>query len=156
VIALVIGVFVLNQGDDVPSAASFDVPTTSVSLPDLTTSTTRRSAAVATTAAVRAPSAFKSIAVNATNTGGVAAKATSKLTAAGYNALAPGDATATVKASTKTSLVLYAAGFEREAALVASLFGLPSAALKPLTNPPPTPAVKDASIVVLVGPDLKL
>ena len=158
VVALVIGVFVLNQGDDVPSASSFDLPTnTTVDLPDLTSPTTvARAASSPTTLATRAPSSFKSIAINATNTSGVAAKATTRLTTAGYNALAPGDATASVKANTKSSLVMYAAGFQREAAVVASLFGLPASAVVPITVPPPSTSVKDASIVVLVGPGLAL
>ena len=158
VVALFIGIFVLKQGDDAPSLSSSDLsPNTTIPTIDDTSDTTapRVAVTVPTTVATRVPNSFKTIAINATNTGGVGGKATTKLTAAGYNALAPGDATSSVKASTKTSLVLYAAGFEREAALVVSLFGLPSSALRPLTTPPPSVAVKDSSIVLLVGPDLK-
>jgi len=159
VVGLLIGVYVLNQGDDTPSAASFDRSTVStIDITDLTAAptTTVRKAATPTTVALRAPASFTSVAVNATNTGGVGAKATAKLQAAGYNAIAPGDATRSVKAQTKTSAILFAPGFEREAAAVAALFQLPSTALRPFTSPPPSPSVKSASIVVLVGPDIKI
>lgn len=158
VTGLVIGVFVLNQGDDTPSAASFDRSTvTTIDITDLTSPpTTVRKAATATTLGLRAPASFTSVAINATNTGGVGAKATAKLQAAGYNAIAPGDATAAAKKDTKASAILFAPGFEREAAAVATLFQLPQTAVRALTSPPPSTAVKNASIVVLVGPDIKL
>lgn len=157
VVGLVIGGFVLSQGDDVGSVDSFDVPTnTTLTVPTgLPTQSTVR-ASSPTTAGVRSPASFTSIAINATNTSGVAGKATQKLLANSYNAVAPGDATASVKASTRTSVIYYAPTFEREAIAVATLFGLPATAVKPLPTPPPSTAVKTASIVVLVGPDLKL
>jgi hypothetical protein len=148
---------VLSQGGDGRPAASFNLPT-NTTLPDSTfvTSTTLRASSPPVTAGVRTPSSFVSIAVNATNTSGVAGKATTKLQSAGYNAVAPGDATPTVKAATKSSVVYYVPGFEREGAAVASLFGLPATALKPLPTPPPSTSIKDAKVILLVGPDLRL
>lgn len=154
VAGLLIAVFVLNKGDDVPSVASGKT-NTSIDLSDITTPTTTRSA-TPTTLALRPKASFKTVAVNATNTGGVGAKATTRLTNDGYNALAPGDAAPTLKAATKATAVLHLAGFEREAAQVAALFGIPQTAVRLLTSPPPSTAVKDASIVVLIGPDLRL
>ncbi len=153
VVALMIGIVVLNQDNVGNSTPALDVPNETVET--ATTSTTRR-LTTPTTVALRPANSFKTIAINATNTSGVAARATTKLNGAGYNAVAPDSAPASVKAATKTSAVLYAPGFEREAQAVAALFQLPATAVRALTTPHPSTAVKDASVVLLVGPDLKI
>lgn len=153
VVGLLIGVFVLSQDGRGGSTASVR-STPSIPIPDFTTSTTTRRLAVPTTAPLRAPGSFKSVAINATNTDGVAAKATERLRTSGYNPIAPGSAPASVRAATKTSSILFVAGFNAEALKLAEVFGLPPTAIRPMTSPP-SPAVKDASLVVLVGPDLK-
>ncbi len=153
---LVLGVIVLRSdgsGGGVPVSAS----TGSGSEISVTTTTVKRSN-TPTTAALRDPSTVKVIAVNGTKTAGQGAKATTKLQDATYNAIAPGNATAAVRA-TNPATVIYVVtpGYEREAAAVAALFGLTAASVKPLPTPSPSPDIKNGvNIAVLIGSGITL
>jgi len=158
--ALLIGVLVLYQNDrgggtslsaaEIAAAQAqaqngFTTTTLGDGEQDLTT----------TTIGPRAPQTVKVIAVNATSQSGIAGRATTKLTTAGYNALAPGNATAAYKSSTPTTFVyVVTAGYEREAAAIAALFGLPSSAVKTLPSPSPSTDIKDVNVAVVVGAGL--
>ena len=110
-----------------------------------------------TTVGARQPSTVKVIAVNATSTSGIAGRATTRLTTAGYNALAPGNATAAYKATNPTTIVyVVTAGYDREAAAIAALFGLPSSSVKALPTPSPSTDIKDVNVAVVVGTGLQI
>jgi hypothetical protein len=77
---------------------------------------------------------------------------------AGYNALAPGNATAAVTASHPASVIyVVTPGYNREALTIAALFRLPDSAVKPLPNPSPSADIRsDTNIAVLVGTGITL
>jgi hypothetical protein len=156
VIALALGFVVLND----KGSSGFTSVAAAHSVHDNFTETTLRHDLTTTTlaaAAERQPGQIKVIAINATGTKGKAGAATTKLRNAGYNALAPGNATASVTASHPASVVYYAVGYKPEALTVAALFQLPDSAVRELPNPSPSPDIKpDANIAVLVGTGIAL
>lgn len=105
-----------------------------------------------TTTPPRQPREVKVLVVNASGVSRVAARVTDHLRPAGYNLLAPTNATPLVDESS----VFFVPGFEREAAVLASTLPLPlpPAAVKPMPTPPPLPNTKGANVVVFVGRDL--
>jgi hypothetical protein len=158
VAAVLVGVIVLR--DDSSASVSSDalreaadrVAVTSTTLPR--TSTTSTSAAAAHT-----PEQVKVVAINATGTSGQAAKATTKLHNAGYNALQPADAAASVKAAHPASVVyVVTPGYEKDASDIVALFGLPDSAIHAgLPSPPPSSTIQaGVNIVVLVGTGITL
>jgi hypothetical protein len=156
IVALGLGFIVLN--DD--SSGSFRAAASSphVSVPDNFSETPSSTTTPTTAAAERQPAQIKVIAINATGRSGVAGQATTKLRNAGYNALAPGNATASVTNSHPVSAVyVVTPGYNKEALTVASLFGLPDSAVKPLPNPSPSADIRsDTNIAVLVGSGITL
>jgi hypothetical protein len=73
---------------------------------------------------------------------------------AGYNALAPADATVAAKATKRNTIVYYAAGFDSDARKIAPLLNLnPAAPVAPMPTALPVSDLKGANILVLVGPD---
>lgn len=111
-----------------------------------------------TTAALRPPATVKVVAINATNTSGIAGRATSKLQAAGYNALTPGNATAEFRATNPTSVVyVVTPGYDREAAAVAAVFNLPASAVRAMPASSPSADIKDGTnIAVIIGTGLTI
>lgn len=112
----------------------------------------------ATTLALRQPSTVKVVAINATNTSGIARRATEKLQTAGYNALTPGNATNEFRATNPTSVVyVVTLGYEREAAAVAQVFGLPASAVREMPATSPSPDIKaGTNIAVIIGTGLTI
>ena len=139
-------VVLLNASDDGGgvSAGAGDTTTTS-----RVTATTVGRTTTTTTTPARAPRDVKVIAANGTTVRGAAARVTTSLKNAGYNALAPLQA----KAAT-ASAVYYTPMYEREAAKVAESLGLPTAAAEPLPTPSPVTDLRGANILVIIGPDL--
>ena len=115
-------------------------------------------AATTTTAALRQPATIKVVAINATQTSGVARRATEKLQAAGYNALTPGNATAEFKATNPTSIVyVVTPGYDHEAVAVAAVFNLPASAVRQMPATSPSPDIKaGTNIAVIVGTGLTI
>ena len=159
VAGLVLGVIVLRDngfgGGSISSAAvrapdNFTQTTLGSEEDDATTDTTL--------GGLRAPAQIRVIAVNATGQAGRATQATTRLRQAGYNALQPGNATQAVTSSRPASVVyVVAPGYDREAAVIAALFGLPASAVQPLPTPSPSPDITDnANIAVLVGSGITL
>ncbi len=150
--AALLAVIVLNKS---PSFGSASSTRTIDEFPTVTQPTIPPDDEVTPTtlAEERPASAVKVIAINATGTNGIATRATTKLQSAGYNALAPGDATNTVKNQRPAAVVyVVTAGYEREARTIAALFSLPDSAVRALPSPSPSPAIKgDVNIVLLVG-----
>jgi len=157
VVALALGFIVLNDN----SSGGFRArASTHVSIPDSNfTETTLPSHVTTTTlAAERAAKDIKVIAINATGRAGVASQASAKLRNAGYNVIAPGNATAAVTNSHPVSAIyVVTPGYNREALTIAALFSLPDSAVKPLPNPSPSADIRsDTNIAVLVGSGIAL
>ena len=154
VVALLLGFIVVKDNGPGASAAA---RRTNV---DNFTETTRPNVDATTTTTVaseRQPAQVKVIAINATGRSGVATQATNTLRTAGYNALAPGNATAAITASHPASAVYYAPGYQREGLTIAALFSLPDTAVKPLPSPSPSADIRsDTNVAVLVGTGIKL
>jgi hypothetical protein len=151
-VALVIGVVLLQDYDDGPDNVSIE-STPEVTVPD--TSLPLSTLAPPTTLAVRAPKDVKVLVVNGTSTSGAAARVSQPLRNAGYNVLAPVDASPSIKANTRASVVYYTTKeFEREAKQLQQDLELPPAPVTAVPTPPPTADLRGANVVILVGPDL--
>ncbi|HVT78155.1 MAG TPA: LytR C-terminal domain-containing protein [Acidimicrobiales bacterium] len=159
VVALALGFVVLNdKGSGGFSAAAAARAAARANHFTETTQAPSRSTTSTTAAAERQPAQIKVIAINATGKAGTAGKATTRLRDAGYNALAPGNATASVTATHPASVIyVVTPGYEREAKTIASLFSLPDSAVRPLPNPSPSTDIRsDTNIAVLVGTGIAL
>lgn len=145
-VAVLLGVVLLNAADDPPPerVAAGSSGTT----PSKVTTTTAVTTTVVTLPP-RAPADVKVITANGTDVKGVAGKARDQLKAAGYNVLAPTDAT---KAT--ANAVYYVGDFQREAEAVATTLGLPPESVAVLPTPPPLADARGASVIVVVGPEL--
>ena len=96
--------------------------------------------------------AVKVLVANGTGTSGLAGSVTNLLKASNYNALSPVDATKLVD----ITLVQYKPDFEPEARAIAQLLLLPASALRPMEDNPPVPSLREADILVVAGPDIRL
>jgi hypothetical protein len=149
VVVLVLGIFILNKsqsGGTAPTSVSAGTRTT-------TTKAAKGKGATTTTPstrAIRQPAAIKVLPANGSGVSGLGSKVGDRLTAAGYNSLAPANATGQITAS----IVEFAPGFDLESLFVAQALGLPATSVKPLAADIPVTDTKGADIVVLVGPDL--
>ena len=156
-VSLALGFFVLND----KGSSGFTSGAARASVRDNFTETTlppdEGTTTTTSAAAERQPAQIKVIAINATGTAGKAGQATTKLRNAGYNALQPGNATASVTASHPASLVYYTTGYQKEALTIAALFSLPDSAVRAMPTPSPSADIKpDANIAVLVGTGIAL
>ena len=143
-VALVLGVFILAKTDADESA-----PAVETESPD-TTEADERAVTTSSTRAPRQPAEIKVLAANGSGVPGLGAKTGDRLTAAGYNSLAPTNTTANIS----TSVVLFTPGFDLEAFYVALVLGLPPTAVQTIEGNTAVVDTKGADIVVLVGPDL--
>lgn len=148
VLAVVLGIVVINGAEDVPgqrlTAGGTATTRTSVAR---TTTTVRRS--TTTTTPVRQPKDVKVLPANGTTVAGAAGKVRDMLKAAGYNVLAPGQAK-----KADASAVYYTATYDREARAVADVLALPPPSVQSLPEPAPVTDLRGANILVVVGPDL--
>jgi hypothetical protein len=143
-VAVVLGVVLLRAGGGNPYGRSV-----STASPPSPLTSTRPPTATTVTVPLRSPADVKIIPANGTSTAGAGTATGNKLRAAGYNILG---ATNTTKPATASN-VFYTAGFEREARVVAQLVGYPDSAVQPMPNPPPVADLRDANLVVVIGPD---
>lgn len=147
-VALLLGVFVLNQTD--PGSSSTGSDETSGST-ETTIEDPSQTTLVATTLprTPRPPAEVKVLPANGSGVAGLGGRVGDRLKARGYtNTLA---AVNTSRDITATS-VEYSQDFEPEARAVAEALGLPPAVVKALDSPPVTD-IRGADIVVLIGPD---
>lgn len=147
-VAVVIGTVLLNAADDSPSRRVATGGHTTTTTPPAEETTTT-AGPTSTTLPARPPKDVKVLSANGTDVKGAAGKATDALRAAGFNVLAPVD----VGRSVPATAVYFAADFEREAQVVASLLGLGKEVVKALPTPPPLRDVRGANVVVVVGPE---
>lgn len=102
-----------------------------------------------TTSEAPAPADVIVVVANGSGITGLAARTGELLTTAGYQVLAPTDATS----SATTSSVYFTSGSEPAATEVAAALGLGATAVKPLPDPAPVASVGTAQVVVVLGAD---
>jgi hypothetical protein len=142
-VAVIIGVLVLN---------SLDNKTKKASAKSETTTTTKAKATTTTTTPLRSPANVKVLVVNASGVSGVAQTASSSLSQSKYSTLTP--ATATTKES--KTMVYYEPGYEQEAQVLATTLSLPLANVSPMPTNKSAIPVSDtagADILVIIGTD---
>lgn len=146
-VAVLIGVLLLARGldgDDLVPASDGDGDEQTVGTsPGGTSSTTATTA----TAGPRTPGEVRVLVANGSGVAGAAGRRTDELAAAGYATLEPANA-----APVPTTQVLFAEGYEADAAAVATAVGAAPGAVQPLPDPPPVDPA-DANVVVVLGPD---
>ncbi|HEX2275485.1 MAG TPA: LytR C-terminal domain-containing protein [Acidimicrobiales bacterium] len=147
--AVLLGIFVLNQTDPGSSASQSTedleeaTPTTG---PDEVTTLVPTSAP----RAPRPPAEVKVLPANGSGVAGLGGRVGDRLKARGYtNTLAATNTTREVAASS----VEFNRDFEPEARAVAETLGLPPTVVKALDSPP-VADTRGADVVVLIGPDL--
>jgi hypothetical protein len=97
------------------------------------------------------PSQVTVLVANGTRVTGAASRVKNVLLQAGYNTLAPTDATSTDATATA---VEFAPGYQADAAAIASTLSLPASAAQPIPTPAPVSDTKGANVIVVVGTDL--
>jgi hypothetical protein len=151
-VAVILGIVLLNAADDAPpDRVSAGAEQEEEDGSSATTSTTLPPTTLATVPP-RSPQEVKVLPTNGTAVKGVAGKARDSLQAAGYNVLAPTDATK----ATSSNVFFTSAEYEREAQAVASALGLPATVVTAYPTAPPLPVTdtKSANVVLVVGPEL--
>ena len=148
-VAFVIGLVLLQKTDraarSVSTKPNVTVPTT---IPNLGLSTT------ITTLGGHLPKDVKVLVANGTTTAGAASRVVPTLTGAGYNVLAPTDATKAAKTATRSSVVYYTPGYDTDARIIGVRLTLQATAVQPLPATPPVTNTQGANVLVVVGPDL--
>jgi len=154
VVAVLIGLFLLRNGLDTSEAITSNTGdgerATDSTDPGATDEGT--DGTTTTTLAVRTPGEVPTIVLNGTSTGGVAAKYSDALAAAGYQLTKPTGANA--DADTAVTLIYFAPGFEVEAAAVATAIGAPATVIPAALPTVPPGTIANASVVVVIGTDL--
>lgn len=152
-VAVILGIVLLNAADD-PGPDRISAGAAEEDDDDGSSDDTATTLPPTTLATVppRSPQEVKVLPTNATAVKGVAGKARDTLQAAGYNVLAPTDATR----AEASNVYFTSADFEREAQAVASALGLPANVVVAYPTAPPLPVTdpKGANVVVVVGPEL--
>jgi len=146
-VAVILGIILLRSGGGDPYATAVKTgvaPTPEVTVPRVVPTTI--------TVPVRTPAQIKVLPANGTSTAGAGLTIFNRLKQAGYNVLAATNTTS--QGSATTSNIYFNPGFDREAAVVAQLLGLPDSAVQPMPTPPPVSDTRGADIIVVVGPDL--
>jgi hypothetical protein len=119
------------------------------SVPVTSTSTTRPAHPTTTTTTIP-PSRVPVLVANASGVAGAAAAISHQLATAGWDMLAPVNASADVP----TSHVYFVAGYQQPAQTIATSLQLPSGAVAPYTTAAPISSIGTADVVVVAGPDI--
>lgn len=149
ILAVVIGLVILNVGGH-PKVSGTPAVVRTTSSPPAGGHSTSPTPTSTTLPAARPPSQVKLLVANATSVSGAAGRLDSSLKAAGYNTLAPTNASSAASSST----VYYIAGYKAEAAALAVTLGLGASAVLAMPSTPPVASLGGADLVVVVGPDL--
>jgi len=151
-VAVVLGFFILRAIDDTgagPTVTDGGSETTGAADPSGETTAPPASEDTAAPPAPRAPAEVVVLVANASGVSGAAAQQTTAIQEGGYQVLEPGNAENAVEATQ----VLPVAGFEAEAAVLATQIGAAEGAVQPMPDPPPV-ELANANVLVLLGPDL--
>ncbi len=148
-VAVVIGFLLLRDEDAVVATGPIGAETDADDSgddggddPDETTTTT--------TEAPLPPAQVKVLVANGSSVTGAAGAQTDQLEALGYVTGTPTNADGTVPAT----IVYYQAGFEAEAAALATAIGAPATAVAAMPPVPPVDDLQLANLLVVVGPDI--
>jgi len=147
-VAFVVGLILLQKTDKAPKVVRTTPNATPTTSPNITFPTT------STSLGGHAPASVKVLVANGTGTAGAASRVVPPLTAAGYNVLAPTDATKTAKANTRQSVVYFTPGYDLDAKIIATHLTLQLSAVQALPTTAPVANTQGANVVVVVGPDL--
>ena len=147
-VAAVLGFFLLRAIDD--SGSGIDIETGTPTSEDAADSTAP-AASDTTAVPVRPQAEVTLIVANASGVQGAASTQTERLAAAAYLTAAAANAPEGMELA--TTEILPTAGFEQEAARLATELGLPPESVKPMTDPPPVD-LAGANILVLLGTDI--
>jgi hypothetical protein len=158
VVAVALGAYFVDLGKGRPAPAAATTQSTSANTgtqtpPTSTTNSTTNSTTTTTTApvgGVQPNRTVKILVANASQTNGIAAYYSGKLSAAGWGTLTPVTATT----SETTSTIYYANGRQQDALAVASALGIASGSVQPLGGSVPVLGATQADIVVVAGDDL--
>jgi hypothetical protein len=118
--------------------------------PTTTTVPHAKPSAPTTTTTTVPPAKVPVVVANASGITGAAAALSARIQASGWDMLPPANATSDVT----TSRVYYQAGFQPEAASIASSLGLPASAVVPYTSAAPVSSIGTAEVIVVAGPDI--
>jgi hypothetical protein len=144
-----VAVTVLVLGEIHPGAAGAPSGTASVATTTTTTKPKTTHATTPTTTTVP-PSKVPVLVANASGITGAAAALSSQLQGGGWDLLPPVNATTDVA----TSSVYYLAGFQPQAAAIASSLHVPATAVVPYTTAALAGTIGTAEVVVVAGPDI--
>lgn len=153
--AAIIGLFILRNGFESPTAGSDSTPaadretTTTTVAAGETPATGDDGTATTEAPAIRPPAEVAVIVANTTTVAGAAASMSEAIGAGGYVMSPPTDADPELE----TTQVLFAPDFEAEAQALAESIGATAEAAVPLPDPPPIDPA-GAQVVVLLGRDL--
>jgi hypothetical protein len=152
-IAVILGIVLLNAADDndafspVTAGQNGNGDRNGASA-TVTTAAPKTTASTTTTVPLRPAAQVKVLAANGTTVKGLAGQVRDRLKAAGYNALAPTDAT---KKPVAKSVVYFTAGYEGEARQIAQQLSVATVAAMP--QPLPVLNLQTANVLVVVGTD---
>jgi LytR cell envelope-related transcriptional attenuator len=147
VLALFVAVTVVVLSDIHPVATK----STAASSPTTTTTiATKNADHPSTTTTTISPAKVPVLVANASGVSGAAAAVAKELQGAGWDLLPPANASAQVT----VSQVYYVAGFQRQAASIASTLQLPATSVGPYTTAAPISSIGTAEVAVVVGPEL--
>ena len=150
-VALGIGILASVSKGAGPAAST---PTAAVGTTTTTTAAPAAGSTTTTTTASNQPthtaSSVKILVANGTTTPGLAGKLKNKLTADGYDLLAPTNTSTAARASA----VYYATGYQGDAQAVAAAAGLPASAVQVMPAQAPVSSTSGAQIILVIGPDL--
>jgi len=147
-VAFIVGLILLQKTDKAPKSVRTTPSATPTTSPNITFPTTT------STPGGHAPASVKVLVANGTNTAGAASRVVPPLTSAGYNVLAPTDATKTAKANTRQSIVYFTPGYDLDAKIIATHLTLQLSAVMALPTTAPVANTQGANVIVVVGPDL--
>jgi LytR cell envelope-related transcriptional attenuator len=153
-IAVILGVALLNRFDNgtdpfaqnLAASGRATTTTTTAAAPPETTTT-----AAAAAPRLRAPADVKVLPANGTGVNRFGARVGDELKKSGFNVLSPVDST--TKGVT-TSVVYSTAGYEADAADVATKLGLPPTAVQAAAPPVKSVELRGANVIVVAGSDL--
>jgi hypothetical protein len=155
VVAVVIGLFLLRNGIDSSTTVSPDGSDAAASTDEGADegATDDAGATTSSTLALRAPAEVPTIVLNDSGVTGAAGNYSAAIAAAGYALTNPQGETSTLPEDRPATSVLYAEGFQQEAAVLAAALGVQETEVQPLGTTLPGP-IEGASVVVVLGTDL--
>jgi len=149
VLAVALGVILLEVGTRAPTGFKPTVTVPTVSVPTTTTVPTGGARSTTTTTALNRAS-VKVLVANGSSVNGAATSYTTLLAHQGWGTLTA----VTADAKVASSVVYYASGQQAAAAALSAELGLPSSAVQALSPAVPVAGTAGAAVVVLIGADI--